>query len=74
LEGGHRCAPAIKAKDELIQIELKVVTGNAVVGALKPGLEVADHAVGARDDLANVLAEEPAGTATLQLMVVAQLR
>jgi hypothetical protein len=74
LERSHRCAPAIETKDELVQVGLEVVAGNAVVGALEPGLEVADHAVGARDDLANVLAVESAGTETLQLMVVAQPR
>src|SRR5215208_5599263 len=47
LEGGHRGAAAVVAKDELVEVDLQVLGRGAPVGALKPGLEVGERAVSA---------------------------
>jgi hypothetical protein len=34
LEGGHRCASAVVAEDELVEVDLQVLGRHATVGAL----------------------------------------
>ncbi len=47
LEGRHRRAAAVVAKDVLVEVDLQVGIANAPVGAVHPGLQVRDRAVGA---------------------------
>ena len=55
LEGRHRGAAAVVAKDELVEVDLKVLAGRTAVGPLEPGLEVGQGPVGARQDHLAVL-------------------
>ena len=48
LEGRHRGAPPVETKGELVQVGLEVIVTDAVVGAAKPGLEVAKDSVDVR--------------------------
>ena len=59
LKGSHRRAAAVEAEGELLQVGLKVLFADATVGALQPGLEVADHPVHAGQGLVRVLSEQP---------------
>src|SRR5712691_554169 len=45
LERGHRLPPAIMAKDEFVEINLKLITAHAVIGSDQPLLQVANGAV-----------------------------
>jgi len=45
LERGHRRLPTIVAKNELIQINLELITAHTVVSSEQPLLEVANRAV-----------------------------
>ena len=45
LEGGHRSAASVVAEDELVEVGLQVLVADAAVGAVHPGLQVADRAV-----------------------------
>src|SRR2546425_8590304 len=51
LERCHRGAPPVEAEGELVQVGLEVIVTDAVVGAAKPGLEVAEHPVDVRQEL-----------------------
>ena len=51
LEGGHRGAAAVVAEDELVEVDLQVLGRDAAMGAVHPGLEVGDRAVGAGQQL-----------------------
>ena len=48
LERGHRQPPAIMAKDEFVEINLKLIPAYAVIGSDQPLLQVANSAVGQR--------------------------
>ena len=48
LEAGKGSAAAVVSEDELVEVDLEVFRGDAVVGALEPGLEVGERAVRAR--------------------------
>ena len=50
LEGRRRGAPPVETKGELVQVGLEVIVTDAVVGAAKPGLEVAKDAVDVRQE------------------------
>ena len=50
LERRHRLAPAIVTKDELVEVDGKLGTTDAMVGANQPLLEVANGPVGERHD------------------------
>ena len=50
LEGGHGGPPPIVPKDELIEVDLELAAADTVVGTDQPLLQVADGAVGKRDD------------------------
>src|SRR5205814_9275634 len=45
LEAGERCAAAVAAKDELVEVDLQVLSRDAVVSALQPGLQVRERPV-----------------------------
>src|ERR1039458_6395321 len=45
LERGHRLPPAIMAKDEFVEINLKLITAHAVISSDQPLLQVANGAV-----------------------------
>src|SRR6266849_1197820 len=51
LERGHRGAPAVEPKGELVQVGLEVIVTDAVMGAPQPGLEVAKDSVDVRQEL-----------------------
>jgi hypothetical protein len=51
MEGGHRCAAAVVAKDVFVEVDLQVWVADAAVGAAQSGLAVGDGAVGARQQL-----------------------
>jgi hypothetical protein len=40
LEGGHRGAAAVMAKDVLVEVDRQVLVGDSAVGAVHPGLQV----------------------------------
>ena len=48
LERGHRLPPAIMAKDEFVEINLKLIAAHAVIGSDQPLLQVADGAISQR--------------------------
>ncbi len=50
LEAGHGGPPPILPKDELIEVDLELAAADTVVGTDQPLLQVADGAVGKRDD------------------------
>src|SRR6266542_6108246 len=50
LEAGHGGPPPIVPKDELIEVDLELAAADTVVGTDQPLLQVADGAVGKRDD------------------------
>lgn len=47
-ERGHRLPPAIMAKDEFVEINLKLIAAHAVIGSVQPLLQVADGAISQR--------------------------
>ena len=51
LEGGHRSTAPIEAVGELVQVGLEMAMADAVVGATKPRLQIAEDAVDAGEDL-----------------------
>jgi hypothetical protein len=57
LKGGHRLAPPIVAKHELVQVDLQLRLTDPVVRADQPLLQVADGAVGQRHDGGRASAE-----------------
>src|SRR5881628_691585 len=72
LEGSHRRAPAVEPKDELVEVDLHLVVGDASVGASQPRLEVADHAVDMGQGQGLVLAHHPFRAKTRRLVVVTE--
>jgi len=50
LERGHRCASSVVTKYKLVEVHLQMLGGSTAVGALEPGLEVRDGAVGTQQD------------------------
>ena len=48
LEAGQRGAAPVVAEDELVQVDRQVFGRDAVVGALQPGFQVRECAMGAR--------------------------
>ena len=72
LESSHGRPPAVESEHELVEIGLQLALGDAPIRALEPGLQVADHAVGARQDFEAILAEPPPSSEALELMVVAE--
>jgi hypothetical protein len=68
LEGGHRGAAPVVAKDMLVEVKLQVGIPDVAVGAVKPRLEIGDGAVGAGRQL---LAGR--GALTAGAVVVAEL-
>lgn len=55
LKGRHRGTPPVETKSELVQVGLEVIVTDAVVGAAKPGLEVAKDAMDVRQEFGRSL-------------------
>src|SRR5579859_3997983 len=72
LEGGHRRPPAIPAEDELIEVDLQMLAGDAAVGAPEPGLQMAEGSMGTGQQLAGVAAGKQMGSLALGPVVVAE--
>lgn len=61
----------VEPEDVLVQIDLRVLLGHAAARALQPALEVADHAVRARQDLVEVGGGDAGGSLAVRAVVVA---
>ena len=73
LERCHGRAPSVEAKDVLVEVDLQVLLGDAAVGALQLRLEVADHAMDARQDLVQVIDGYASGSLGPGAVVVPEL-
>jgi hypothetical protein len=73
LEGGHGRPASVEAEDELVEVDLQMLGGDALVGALQPALEVADGSVNAGQDVVEVLDGDPAGALGAGVVLVAEL-
>ena len=71
LEAGQRGAAPVVAEDELVQVDRQVFGRDAVVGALQPGFQVRECAMGARQD---ELAVREAGALDVRLVFEAGRR
>ena len=51
LKRSHRGPSPVEPKDKLVEVDLQMLGGHALVGALQPALEVVDGPVDARQDV-----------------------
>jgi len=45
LKSGHRCSPAVEAKDEIVKVDVQVLGIDSMISTIEPGFEITESPV-----------------------------